>query len=286
MPCEKLRLACVIVLLSAQWQRSIVTSMSNLMPSIFIGHGNPMNALSQNTYTNGWTAIGQSIPRPKAILAISAHWYLPGTAVTSNLLPPTIHDFGGFPEQLYQFNYPAPGSLKLALRVQDLLSPVAVKLDESWGLDHGTWSVLCHIFPHANIPVVQLSMDATQPLQFHYEMGKRLAALREEGVLILGSGNIVHNLRMYAWGQADVAAFDWAVRFENQVRALLQKGDDQALVDYPKLGADAVLSVPTPEHYLPLLYVIATRRENEPLSYPVEGFEGGAISMLSVQIGR
>jgi 4,5-DOPA dioxygenase extradiol len=260
--------------------------MTNLMPSIFIGHGNPMNALQQNTYTDSWVAIGKSLPKPKAILAISAHWYLSDTAVTSNLLPPTIHDFGGFPAQLYQFNYPAPGSLKLARRVQELLSPVTVKLDESWGIDHGTWSVLCHIFPHADIPVVQLSINAARPLQFHYELGKRLAALREEGVLILGSGNIAHNLRMYAWGKADVAPFDWAIRFEHRVRALLQKNNDEALVDYSKLGADALLSVPTPEHYLPLLYIIATRRENEPVSFPVEGFEGGTISMLSVKIGR
>lgn len=259
--------------------------MTNLMPSIFIGHGNPMNALLQNTYTDSWAALGKSMPRPKAILAISAHWYSSGTAVTSNLLPPTIHDFGGFPDELFQFDYPAPGSPDLARRVQALLVPVTVKLDESWGIDHGTWSVLCHLFPQADIPVIQLSMDATQPAQFHYNLGKRLVALREEGVLILGTGNIVHNLRRYAWGQAEAPAFDWAERFENQVHTFLLEGNDQALIDYSKSGADAMLSVPTPEHYLPLLYVMATRRQGESISFPVEGFEGGAISMLSVKIG-
>ncbi|MGZ8251505.1 MAG: 4,5-DOPA-extradiol-dioxygenase [Methylophilaceae bacterium] len=259
--------------------------MLDLMPSIFIGHGNPMNALMQNTYTDSWVAIGHNMPKPEAILAISAHWYLPGTAVTSNLLPPTIHDFGGFPDELFNFNYPAPGSPTLAQRVQELLTPLAVKQEKSWGLDHGTWSVLCHIFPKADIPVVQLSIDATASLQFHYDLGKRLAILREEGVLIMGSGNIVHNLRRYAWGKADAPAFDWAMRFEDQVRALLKNGDDESLVHYDKLGSDAMLSVPTPEHYLPLLYIMGTRHKDEPISFPVEGFEGGAISMLSVKIG-
>jgi 4,5-DOPA dioxygenase extradiol len=244
-----------------------------------------MNALSQNAYTESWRAIAQAMPRPKAILAISAHWYSPGTSVTGNALPPTIHDFGAFPEQLFQFNYPAPGNMELAQRVQALLSPVAVKLDEGWGLDHGTWSVLCHMFPEADVPIVQLSMDATQPAQFHYNLGKQLAQLREEGVLILGTGNLVHNLREYNWRQTDAPNLDWAVRFENKVRALLLEGNDRALINYTALGPDAILSVPTPEHYLPLLYVIASRGIEEAVSFPVEGFDGGAISMLSVRFG-
>ena len=174
--------------------------MSELMPAIFFGHGNPMNALSRNAYTEGWTSIGKSNPRPGAVLAVSAHWYIPACAVTANLVPRTIHDFGGFPRELYEVKYPAPGSPELAQRVKDLLSPVAVGLDETWGLDHGTWAVLTHVFPKADIPVVQLSIDETQPPMFHYQMGKRLAALREEGVLVIGSGNIVHNLHTYAWG--------------------------------------------------------------------------------------
>src|SRR5208337_3665356 len=192
--------------------------MSELMPVIFFGHGNPMNALSRNAYTQGWASIGKSIPRPSAVLAVSAHWYIPASAVTADLLPRTIHDFGGFPRELYEVKYPAPGSPELARRVKDLLSPLAVGLDETWGLDHGTWAVLTHVFPKAGIPVVQLSIDETKPPMFHYQMGKRLAALREEGVLVIGSGNIVHNLHTYAWGDHGVQTFDWAVRFEQQVR--------------------------------------------------------------------
>ena len=259
--------------------------MISLMPTIFFGHGNPMNALSKNSYTEGWASIGKSIPRPKAVLAVSAHWYIPYCAVTSNLNPRTIHDFVGFPKELYQIEYPAPGSRELALRVKDLLVPVAVSLDEGWGLDHGTWSVLKHVFPKADIPIVQLSIDETQPPSFHNELGKRLASLREAGVLIIGSGNIVHNLSACSWGEGDVQPFDWAVRFEEHARELLLKGDDAPLVNYQSFGRDAMLSAPTPEHYLPLLYVLGLRRKKEKVSFPVQGVDGGSISMLAVQIG-
>jgi 4,5-DOPA dioxygenase extradiol len=244
-----------------------------------------MNALAKNEFSKGWAAIGKSIPRPKAILAVSAHWYVPFCGVTSNLKPRTIHDFGGFPEELFQVEYPAPGSPELAGRVNELLASVPARLNESWGLDHGTWSVLKHVYPKADIPVVQLSIDETQPPQIHYELGKKLAALREEGVLVVGSGNIVHNLAAYAWGEREVPAFDWAMRFDEQVRKLLVAGDDAPLVNYPSLGRDALLSVPTPDHYLPLLYVLGLRKKNEPVSFPVHGFEGGSLSMLAVQIG-
>jgi len=259
--------------------------MPNLMPAIFLGHGNPMNALAQNAYTEAWAAIGKSMPRPKAILAISAHWYVPFTGVTVNASPRTIHDFGGFPKELYHVQYPASGSPALARQVKDLLATVPVALDESWGLDHGTWSVLKHAFPKADVPVVQLSIDEAQPPAFHFELGKKLATLREEGVLIVGSGNIVHNLMAYAWGTRAVQAFDWAVRFEDLVCNRLGSGDDESLVDYRNLGADAALSVPTPDHYLPLLYVLGLRRENEAVTFPVQGVDGGSISMLAVQIG-
>jgi 4,5-DOPA dioxygenase extradiol len=259
--------------------------MSDLMPAIFFGHGNPMNALSTNDYTEGWADIGKRLPRPNAVLAISAHWYFPATAVTANPAPPTIHDFGGFPRELYQVQYPAPGSPRLAERVRSLLAPVAVGLDERWGLDHGTWSVLCHVFPQADVPVVQLSLDKTQPPKFHYEIGRRLAPLRDEGVLVIGSGNVVHNLHTYAWGRHPVEPLDWAVRFEGLVRESLLARDDRPLIAYETLGRDAMLSVPTPEHYLPLLYVIALRREGEQVSFPVEGVDGGSVSMLAVQIG-
>ena len=255
------------------------------MPAIFFGHGNPMNALQNNAWTNGWTAIGNSIPKPKAIVCVSAHWYLPATLVTAQDQPRTIHDFGGFPRELYEIKYPAPGDAVLASRLKDLLAPVAVGLDTRWGLDHGTWSVLCHVFPDADIPVVQLSIDETQPASFHYDVAKRLSSLRDEGVLIVGSGNLVHNLHAYAWGRQQVAPLDWAVRFEARARELLLAGDHDPLIAYETLGRDAVLSVPTPDHYLPLLYVIAQMREREPVTFPVEGFDGGSVSMLTVRIG-
>ncbi|HEY8118060.1 MAG TPA: 4,5-DOPA dioxygenase extradiol [Methylophilaceae bacterium] len=259
--------------------------MDTLMPAIFFGHGNPINALQRNSYTEAWADIGKAVPRPKAIVVISAHWYLPGTAITANLQPPTIHDFGGFPQALYDVEYQAPGDPPLAKHIQDMLAPLTVNLDENWGLDHGAWSVLCHAFPEADIPVVQLSIDASKPPQFHYELGKQLAALRSEGILLMGSGNIVHNLRTYAWGKTEVTAYDWADRFENQIRKFIFEGDHESLINYMQLGTDAALAVPTPEHYLPLLYVLGSKQAGEEISLPVEGMEGGSISMLSVQIG-
>ena len=255
------------------------------MPAVFFGHGNPLNALLKNSYTDAWARIGTAIPKPQAILCISAHWYLPGVAVTAMPAPRTIHDFGGFPRELYDVEYPASGNPELANRVRDLLQPSSVELDHSWGLDHGTWSVLVHVFPQANIPVVQLSIDEAQPAEFHYQLGKRLAPLRDEGVFIIGSGNLVHNLHTYAWGRHEVQPFDWAVRFEKQARELMLQGNDGPLVNYETLGPDAMLSAPTPDHYLPLLYILALRRPDEAVSFPVEGFDGGSISMLTVQVG-
>lgn len=259
--------------------------MTNRQPTIFFGHGNPQNALQNNAYTEAWATIGQSIEEPKAILCISAHWYIPGTAVTAMPRPRTIHDFGGFPRELYEIQYPAPGSPELAQRVSELLTPIPVELDHAWGLDHGTWSVLGHVFPNADVPVVQLSIDKTQPPEFHYESGKHIASLRDEGVLIIGSGNMVHNLHTYAWGRHDVEPFDWAVRFEQRARELLRSGDLLPLVDYESLGRDALLSVPTPDHYLPLLYVLGARQLDDDINFPVEGFDGGSVSMLSVRFG-
>jgi 4,5-DOPA dioxygenase extradiol len=257
----------------------------SIMPVVFVGHGNPMNALSQNEYSRLWAELGQTLPRPRAVLAISAHWYVPGTRVTAMAQPATIHDFGGFPEELYRFEYPAPGAPEIAERVGECLAPLPAGLDMEWGLDHGTWAVLCHVFPNADVPVLQLSVDRRQPTEFHYSLGRKLAPLREEGVLIFGSGNVVHNLRAYAWGQEKAQAFDWALRFENYVRDAILQGRDSALVHYEEAGNDAKLSVPTPEHYLPLLYVVGARREHEPVSFPVDGVDGGSVSMLSVRIG-
>jgi 4,5-DOPA dioxygenase extradiol len=257
----------------------------NRLPAIFFGHGNPMNALSSNEYTEGWKQIGARIAWPKAILSVSAHWFVPETGVTITTAPRTIHDFGGFPRELYNVRYPAPGDPALARRVQKLLAPLPVRLDESWGLDHGTWSVLRHVYPDADIPVVQLSIDETQPSSFHYEVGKRLAPLREEGVLVVGSGNLVHNLHAYGWGRHVPEPFDWAIRFEDQARQMLLAGEHKPLVQYDLLGADAHLSIPTPDHFLPLLYVIATAQKEDRISFPVQGVDGGSISMLTVQVG-
>jgi 4,5-DOPA dioxygenase extradiol len=259
--------------------------MTKPMPAVFIGHGNPMNTLLDNAYTRGWAAIAKEIPRPETILSVSAHWYIPGTAVTAMPAPRTIHDFGGFPQELYRIDYPAPGDPALASRVRGLLAPISVNLDEDWGLDHGTWTVLRHLFPRADIPVVQLSIDERQPAEYHYEIGKRLAPLRDEGVLIVGSGNLVHNLKAYAWGRHGAEPFEWAVRFEDKARELLLAGNDDPLIAYETLGSDAVLSIPTPDHYLPFLYVIALRREGDRIGFPVEGVDGGSMSMLAVQIG-
>lgn len=259
--------------------------MGEVMPAVFFGHGNPMNAIQSNTYTESWARFAESIPRPKAILTISAHWYVSETAVSGSAFPETIHDFYGFPRELFEVTWPALGSPELAERVQKLLQPLGVRFDAHRGLDHGTWAVLCHVFPDADIPVVQLSIDERKPAEFHYELGKLLQPLRDEGVLIVGSGNIVHNLRAYAWDNEKIAPFDWALRFESAARKLMLEGKDRELADYTSMGEDARLSVPSPDHYLPLLYILGLRREHEQVSFPVEGIEGGALSMLSVCIG-
>jgi 4,5-DOPA dioxygenase extradiol len=245
-----------------------------------------MNALLRNPYTEQWKLVGNSLPRPKAILCVSAHWYIPDAAVTVSTAPRTIHDFGGFPAELYEVQYPAPGDPELAARVQTLLAPLPVRLDDRWGLDHGTWSVLRHVYPLADIPVVQLSIDETQPASFHFDIGQRLAILRDESVLIVGSGNVVHNLHAYAWGRHAQEPYDWTVSFENRVRELLLAGRHRPLIDYEnQLGREADLAVPTPDHFLPLLYVAATRTSSDSLTFPVEGVDGGSVSMLSVCVG-
>jgi 4,5-DOPA dioxygenase extradiol len=255
------------------------------MPVLFIGHGNPMNALERNEYTDAWRRIGADLPRPQAILSVSAHWYTPGARVTAQERPRTIHDFGGFPRPLFEVEYPAPGSPALARRVRDLLAPVPVAFDERWGLDHGTWSVLVHMFPRADVPVVQLGIDETLTPAQHWDLAVRLRPLREEGVLILGSGDVVHNLHTYAWGRHPVEPYEWALRFEQAVRTAIEQDDLETVVGYEELGRDAALAAPTPDHFLPLVYVLAQGKREEPVSYPVEGFDGGSVSMLGVRIG-
>ena len=258
--------------------------MATRIPLAFIGHGSPMNTLEDNQFTQAWRRFGASLAMPKAVLIISAHWTTHGTHLTAMQTPKTIHDFGNFPKPLFDFQYPAPGDPMLAERVAKLLQPVQVGLDQEWGLDHGAWSVLAHIFPEANVPVVQLSIDATERAQFHYDLGRRLVPLRDEGVLILGSGNVVHNLGIMDW-RTQNRAFDWAERFNAVVKNHLAEPDHASLIHYDRLGDDAKLSIPTAEHYLPLLYVIGAQTETDTLSVLSDGIFGGSISMLSVAMG-
>ncbi|WP_233964840.1 4,5-DOPA-extradiol-dioxygenase [Pectobacterium versatile] len=255
------------------------------MPALFLGHGSPMNVLESNVYTQAWQTLGEALPRPKAIIAVSAHWYTRGTAVTAMENPRTIHDFGGFPQALFDTQYPAPGSPELAARIQQALAPYPVTDDQSqWGLDHGSWGVLIKMYPDADIPVVQLSVDGTQPAAYHYELGRKLAALRDEGFMIVASGNVVHNLRMVKW-DGDAEPYPWAISFNQFVRDnLAYQGDDHPLVNFMQHDG-AALSNPTPDHYFPLLYVLGSWDGKEAISIPVDGLEMGSLSMLSVQVG-
>ncbi|HWD66614.1 MAG TPA: 4,5-DOPA dioxygenase extradiol [Caulobacteraceae bacterium] len=253
------------------------------LPVVFFGHGSPMNALG-GRYAETWASMGGAMPRPSAILMVSAHWFVEGVAVTAMESPRTIHDFNGFPDELYRIAYPAPGDPALAVRVSGLIAPEPVSFDQDWGLDHGAWSVLMHVYPDADIPVVQLSIDRTRPPDFHFDLGRRLRPLREEGVLIAGSGDVVHNLRASTIG-GDVAPLVWAERFEALVRRGLEDGPRETLVDYPALGEDAMLSIPTPEHYLPLLYVLGASEADEPVRLYNDEIDLGAVSMMSAVIG-
>lgn len=260
-------------------------SRDHRMPALFLGHGNPMNAIQQNGYTAAWTSLAASLPRPRAILSVSAHWYLPGARVTAEERPRTIHDFGGFPRELHAVRYEPPGSPALADRVRQLLAPTPVALDASWGLDHGTWSLLVHLYPAADVPVVQLGLDETLAAPEHLALARRLRPLRDEGVLVLGSGNVVHNLHAYAWGRHAVEPFAWAVRFETSLhRRILARAFDE-IADYELWGEDAALSAPTPDHFLPLLYALALAEPDDAISFPVEGVDGGSVSMLGVRVG-
>jgi 4,5-DOPA dioxygenase extradiol len=254
-----------------------------MLLSAFLAHGSPMNALADNRYTRSWRAFGERV-RPRAVLAVSAHWVTRGTAVTAMARPRTIHDFGGFPRALFEVEYPAPGDPQLAWRVREVLMPAQVTLDQDqWGLDHGTWSVLRHVYPHADIPVVQLSLDASLSAREHYELAKRLRPLRDENVLIAGFGNVVHNLRRLDWDEAAAPA-PWAEHFNRRVDDALRSRDHAALID-PVDDEATRLSVPTPEHYWPLLYALAQQGEDERAELLIDGIEHASISMLSVIFG-
>jgi len=261
-----------------------MTTTPTRMPALFIGHGSPTNANERNRHTLAWQEAGRHLPRPRAILAISAHWYRSGIAVTAMPAPRTTHDFNGFPPALYEIQYRAPGDPGLAAQVAALLAPSQVRLDQDWGLDHGSWSVLAHLFPDADVPVVQLSLDARLAAPDHYSLARRLAPLRDEGVLILGSGNLVHNLRTLRWAQ-DAAPYDWAVRFNDWARSCLLSGDHESLADPFRFGEDARLAIPTPEHYLPLLYTIAQQHQTDAVSLLTDGIVLGSIGMLAFAVG-
>jgi len=251
------------------------------MPAVFLGHGSPMNALEDNPFTRAWATLGLRVGKPRAILVVSAHWLTRGIGVTATEVPETIHDFGAFPQALFDVRYPAPGSPALAARVRELLAPLNVTLDHQWGFDHGTWSVLVHAYPDAHVPVVQLSIDMTKPHLYHHEVGRLLQPLRDEGVLIVGTGNVVHNLPRMDWGRVNIA-YDWAERFQDFVTGAVTADTPQALIDYAAQGSDAALSIPSADHYLPLLYVLGARRADDGVRFVTPQIVHGSISMLSV----
>ncbi|HEV9037462.1 MAG TPA: 4,5-DOPA dioxygenase extradiol [Puia sp.] len=256
------------------------------MPVLFAGHGNPMNAIEENDFVAGFRKTAGMIPRPNAVLCISAHWQTKGSFVTAMEKPRTIHDFGGFPRALFEVQYPAPGSPWLAEETRNLVRSTELGLDDRWGLDHGAWSVIKHFYPMADIPVIEMSLDYSQPAQYHYDLAKELAPLRRKGVLIMGSGNMVHNLRMVAWDRLETTfGFDWALGAAQKMKDAILAGDHRPLIDYSSQGKEFDLAIPTPEHFLPLLYALALKEEKEPVSLFNDQPVGGSITMTSVRIG-
>lgn len=257
------------------------------MPVLFIGHGSPMNAIEDNIFSKRWQQMGKEIQIPKAVVVVSAHWLTKGTMVTAMPNPKTIHDFGGFPQALFDVQYPAPGSPELATEIQKLITNPAVELDHDWGLDHGTWSVVKHMYPDADIPVLQLSIDYYKPAAYHYELAKQLLSLRKKGVLIIGSGNMVHNLRMVAWDKLNEPeyGFDWALEMNDVFKNKISNGFHKELIQYEKLHKAATLAIPTPDHYYPLLYILALQTDNDKVEFFNDKAVGGSLTMTSVKIG-
>jgi 4,5-DOPA dioxygenase extradiol len=260
---------------------------TDFVPVLFLGHGSPMNAIEENDFVNGFRKAGQSFARPAAILCISAHWETRGTRVTGMEHPRTIHDFGGFPRELYEVQYPAPGSPELAEETRRIVLKTEVLSDDQWGLDHGAWSVIKHMYPEADVPVVQMSLDYTRSPRHHYELAGELASLRKRGVLIIGSGNMVHNLRLVDWNRLDAGGYgyDWALEASRLMKQYILEGNHDGLIDYSRQGQAFNLAIPTPEHYLPLLYAMALRRDNEEITLFNDQPIGGSLSMTSVKIG-
>jgi 4,5-DOPA dioxygenase extradiol len=261
---------------------------SERMPVLFLGHGSPMNAIEENEFVAGFRKVGEEIPSPKVVLCVSAHWETKGTFVTAMEKPRTIHDFGGFPPALFNVQYPAPGSPEMARETQALVTKTSVGLDEKWGLDHGAWSVIKHLYPNADVPVIQMSIDYDQTPQYHYELAQELAALRKKGVLIIGSGNMVHNLRKVAWDKLGNTeyGYDWAIEASEKMKAGILSGNHQTLIDYKSQGKAFDLAIPTPEHFLPLLYALALQEKDEVVSLFNDRAIGGSLTMTSVKIDK
>lgn len=265
------------------WQKDL--SETDLMPALFLGHGSPMNAIEDNIFVQNWRKLAQDIPKPKAILVISAHWETQGTKVTAMENPKTIHDFGGFPRALFEVQYPAKGDPELAMYIQEALKHFSeIELDQLWGLDHGNWSVVKHLYPDADIPVLQLSLDYSKPAQYHYNLARELQLLRKKGVLIIGSGNMVHNLRMISWEnmQQPGFGFDWALDINNKMKQLIMEDNHLALINYENFGLAGKYAIPTPEHYMPLIYTLGLKDKNDEISFLNDIPVGGSLTMTSV----
>lgn len=266
---------------------SVLSEQETLMPVLFIGHGSPMNGIEDTEFSRKWSQLGKEIPTPKAVLVVSAHWLSKGTRITAMDFPKTIHDFGGFPKELFAVQYPAPGSPSIAKETASLIKSTQVVEDHDWGLDHGAWTVIRHMYPKANVPVLQLSIDYTKGAQYHYDLAKELYALRKKGVLIVGSGNMVHNLGMVAWDRLNDAeyGYDWAKQINSTFKDLISKGHHDKLIKYESLGKEALLAIPTPEHYWPLLYTLALQGKKDDISFFNDKAVGGSLTMTSVKIG-
>ena len=258
---------------------------SDSMPALFMGHGSPMNGIDHNEFSAKWYEIAQNIPTPKAVLVVSAHWFTRGTKITAMDFPQTIHDFGGFTQALFDVQYPAPGNPELAKETKALIKSTEIFLDHDWGLDHGAWSVVKNMYPNADIPILQLSIDYTKGAQYHYDLAKEISALRKKGVLILGSGNMVHNLRMMSWEMINGGGYDWAIEANEKFKTAILNKNHQALINYQAMGSDVLLGIPTPEHYLPLMYTLGLQNDNEETTLFNDKAIGGSLTMTSVQVG-